>query len=1114
MRRWSAAIAVAVALAVGLSAATAWAAPSYSVVARWPKPTWHMGPRPTALSTLVPTASTYGAGIDVAMTADGTTFVCDTYNSQVLKFDPNGDLVATWTGAGNPGGQFKKPQGIDVSSNGAVVYIADTGNSRVQKYSGSGVYLDHWGVQGGPSLADDGRYEFMLPEGIAVDQAGDVYVADTGNCRVQKYDSSGMYLDQWGSPGTGPSLFYAPSSIAIAPDGTNWVLDRSGGMGDTENCYVQHFNASGEHLGMFGGYTNLYAPGKFRFPGGISVDGEGYIWVADNDILGPRLQRFQANTSGSADLVLNQQGRYHWNNFTDDGAMAAQKFGGVATFTKNGAVRVRVADQGKSMLRDFDDYGETVGYNASWGKGKSWMANPGGVAVGPTGKVYVADTDNHRVQTFGSQGTFEQWLPSMLPPMALPNLGHFDTPQGVAVAEDGDVFVIEEGKDETYSSGRPLGTAGNHRVQKLSPDLGSGDPDAASVYVWGAWGTGSVRFRNPQAIAARTIDANTDRIYVADSGNNRIEIFTLTHGTPSLTQVGSWTMPSLSSNPSGIAVAPDGSPNAGSVYVADTAHNKIVRFSSGGTVLGSWGSMGTLPGQFKSPRGLACDAAGNVYVADTDNNRIQVFTPDGTFASQFGKKGSLEGELYLPRSVAVSAEGLVYVADSGNDRIQAFAPPVSVTIGGVEDGAYYNHGVTPVVSFIGPQIVESSKKVALNGVPWVPVTLTAEGDYTVEASATSSLGTSDSDVVHFGIDTTKPITTMDGVGSYDDTATIAFQATDARSGVRETKWRLDGGSIFTGSTAVITKAGVHTIEYWSIDKAGNEEVHQTHDFEVVDTMPPVTTSDAKPTYVTSATIRLSATDGSGVKQTLYRLDGGAETSGTIVAVAGYGSHTLEFWSIDTSGRTEAKQTVTFNIVRKTTTSLSRSTAVVSYNGIVTLRGSLRNDRGVLLRGKTVRLMRSSDGRTWSVYRLLTSSTGLYSTSVRLPRCTYFKLDYPGSTTWAAASSPAVRVLARAYLTTPIAVSSVRRGASFKAVGYLKPRHEAGTGAVKLYCYRYERGSWVLRKTVTLYASDYSGYTRYSGTLSLPSAGSWRMRAYHGDSSHTATYSGYRSISVK
>jgi hypothetical protein len=104
---------------------------------------------------------------------------------------------------------------------------------------------------------------------------------------------------------------------------------------------------------------------------------------------------------------------------------------------------------------------------------------------------------------------------------------------------------------------------------------------------------------------------------------------------------------------------------------------------------------------------------------------------------------------------------------------------------------------------------------------------------------------------------------------------------------------------------------------------------------------------------------------------------------------------------------------------------------------------------------------------------------------------------------------------RVYLTAPSAPRTAYTNRNFKSVGYLKPRYTAGTYPVMLYCYRYQSGTWVLRKSLPAKASDYSSYTKYSRSLRLPYRGKWRIRAFHeGDALYAATYSKYRYLTVK
>ncbi len=115
----------------------------------------------------------------------------------------------------------------------------------------------------------------------------------------------------------------------------------------------------------------------------------------------------------------------------------------------------------------------------------------------------------------------------------------------------------------------------------------------------------------------------------------------------------------------------------GDIYVADPLGHRVVRYSSSGAYLGSWGKAGTGHGEFSprdSPQGLVVGPDHNVYVVDTWNQRIEVFSPTGKFLRQWGGGpiGSGTGQYYGPRGIAVSAHGQVYVADTGNKRIQMY----------------------------------------------------------------------------------------------------------------------------------------------------------------------------------------------------------------------------------------------------------------------------------------------------------------------------------------------------------------------------------------------------------------------------------------------------------
>lgn len=158
-------------------------------------------------------------------------------------------------------------------------------------------------------------------------------------------------------------------------------------------------------------------------------------------------------------------------------------------------------------------------------------------------------------------------------------------------------------------------------------------------------------------------------------------------------------------------------------------------------------------------------------------------------------------------------------------------------------------------------------------------------------------------------DTTAPTTFSDAVTSYINSATIHLTATDlGGSGVAHTYYRLDAGPQIEGTTIAVSTYGAHSLEFWSVDSAGNVETpHHTVTFSIDDTLAPATTSDAVAVYTSSATIHLTAADntgGSGVAHTWYRLDGGLQTEGASVSTSVTGPHTLEFWSADNAGNTE------------------------------------------------------------------------------------------------------------------------------------------------------------------------------------------------------------------
>lgn len=161
---------------------------------------------------------------------------------------------------------------------------------------------------------------------------------------------------------------------------------------------------------------------------------------------------------------------------------------------------------------------------------------------------------------------------------------------------------------------------------------------------------------------------------------------------------------------------------------------------------------------------------------------------------------------------------------------------------------------------------------------------------------------------------------------------------------------------------------------------------------------------------------------------------------------------------------------------------------------------------------------STDALNWTplVTNASMDSGTLFVTTPKLTSRAYFRFKWAGDGIYLASTSSAVAITPKSYVRTPIAPTTMRHTRYYTVYGYLKPRHAAGTFPVRIYKYRKVSGHWKSYGYVTAKAYNYSWYTKYSKSLRLGSAGSWRVRAYApADSGHSATWSsGYDYITVK
>jgi sugar lactone lactonase YvrE len=320
-------------------------------------------------------------------------------------------FLTTWGSLGAADGQFSQPDGVATDAAGNV-YVVDKGNNRVQKFSSSGAFITNWGSGG---TAED---QFNEPESIAIDPSGNVYVADVTNNRIQKFTSSGAFIFAvgWGvSDGVTPALQVCTAAchpgLAGSGDGQFMVpsgiaTDPSGNVyvADEENDRIEKFSSSGAFLTKWG--TNGPLDGQFDSLHRLTTDVAGNVYTTEET--NERVQKFS-----SSGAFIGKWG----SSGTTEG-----QFGGIDGIAIDPAGNVYTGEQGNNRIQEFTSSGTFV-LAAGWGvsdgvtnafqvctaachaglvgSGDGQFSAPLGVATDCRGNVYVADESNNRVEKFG-----------------------------------------------------------------------------------------------------------------------------------------------------------------------------------------------------------------------------------------------------------------------------------------------------------------------------------------------------------------------------------------------------------------------------------------------------------------------------------------------------------------------------------------------------------------------------------------------------------------------------------------------------------------------------------------------------------------------------------------
>jgi sugar lactone lactonase YvrE len=572
---------------------------------------------------------------------------------------------------GFPGQSDMYPSGMDVDASGNVA-VADTGNDRVEFFA-AGSATPTWSVGTRGALAGATPDGFQNPRDVAVDNSY-VYVADTDNNVVQVLNKAdGSFVT------TIAYKFSTPIGISVGNDGAGHerILVSNGGSGAVDvfsfalahtvtvppltsnagtrdaatdsagNIYtadyrsdrIDKYSPTGTLLLQWGGSTATTCH-KVPRPYGVDVDAADHVYVASSNL--ELIKEF--NPDGSCVATFGTKG---------SGAGQLLQLRRVAVGPGSSPL-VFGADLWGLKILAYNQNGTLSGTQPQLGSGvypaAGGLNEPHGIAVSSS-YVFVTDTVNQRMQRFDLDGSNPiEWGDKGI----AESTASFNWAQGVGFnPQSGTIWVAN---------------TRNNRLDEFAAD-GSGPLRTLGHRVGG----GDATFNWPMDVV---FDA-AGHMFVADTNNNRIQAFTVT--PTGITS--SWITGSLGTGVGNFnkpwAVAFDGTGSTPRVLVTDTRNNRIVALNANN---GNWLSVlpitrGTGAGRIKAPKGITVAADGSIWIADTANNRIEMFNNDGTFANELvGTLGSANDQFNAPQALQIGPGGLLYVADSFNSRIQVFQP--------------------------------------------------------------------------------------------------------------------------------------------------------------------------------------------------------------------------------------------------------------------------------------------------------------------------------------------------------------------------------------------------------------------------------------------------------
>ncbi len=326
--------------------------------------------------------------------SDGQIFLTLYDQSQIAEYNPDGGFDQYFAGTPNVAYETSNdpvhpmlngPRAIDVDAKGNIIMAEEWGN-RLIKLSPTGTVLWSKGTAGQHGWVGDPNKDFSNPQALALDKAGNIYVAGggPGGPNVRFYNPDGsiqkIFDHGWGQ-GTDNNQFENPDGIAVDASGNIYIADR-----DAQT--VKEFNKLGVFIGKLGvqdfrGQDN----GHFNSPAGLTTDSAGNLYVADHDNC--RVQKF------------NKSRQFLMTIGTSVCGGRLDQMGGPIDVAVDAAGKVYVTEEWNSRVQVYDKTGAYLTTIAgNWGSNSGDMRNPSGIALDAKGNVYVSDKYNARIQKY------------------------------------------------------------------------------------------------------------------------------------------------------------------------------------------------------------------------------------------------------------------------------------------------------------------------------------------------------------------------------------------------------------------------------------------------------------------------------------------------------------------------------------------------------------------------------------------------------------------------------------------------------------------------------------------------------------------------------------------